>query len=446
MLISPRAAGATVSADGVWTNFSGRDRVRPQRVFVPADLDSLRRLLKEAATEGTRVRVVGSGHSYNDVAIAPEVQVSLRNINRVLHADAAARQLTVQGGATLRQIRRELRRHSLAFANMGDVDHQSIAGALSTGTHGTGLSAPGFASQVVALELMLADGSVVSCRAEDGDPLDAARVSLGALGIIISVTLQAVPAYNLRRSDAVITRDEAFALLADPPPTGHVGLYFMPYIDQVLMWTAERTGDPIDKPPPLREWVRDVVKVNYGLQAMGAVARRAPRLVPGLSRAFARSVKPETTVDTYDRVFLRPLFVRHDAFEFAVPQPAGPHCIRKLMTAIEERNLPYAFPCETRIGGAESAWLHPQHGRTTTWVGAAIQSPGIDVDEAWEEAQAVCLAAGGRPHWGKWHTLTAAELRGVYPRWDDFAALRARLDPSGLFGSPAIDRVLGRIG
>jgi L-gulonolactone oxidase len=445
-MASHRAAGATVAPDGTWTNFSGRDSVRPQHVVVPADLDELRRVLKEAAAVGVRVRVIGSGHSYNDVAIAPEIQVSLRHVNRVLHVDPEAGRLTVQGGATLRQIRHELRRHGLAFANMGDIDHQSIAGALSTGTHGTGLNAPAFASQVVALELMLADGDIVSYRAEDGDPFDAARVSLGALGVIVSVTLQAVPAYNLRRSDAVIARDEAFALLADPPAIDHIGLYFMPYIDQVLMWTAERTTAGIDKPSRLEEWFRDVVKVNHGLQAMGAVARRAPRLVPRLSRAFARGIKPETTVDTYDKVFLRPLFVRHDAFEFAVPQAAGPDCVRTLMTAIEKRKVPYAFPCETRIAGAESAWLHPQHGRTSTWVGAAIQSPGIDVDAAWEEAQAACLAAGGRPHWGKWHTLTAAELRGVYPRWDDFCALRARLDPTGLFGSPAIDRVLGRIG
>lgn len=445
-MASHRAVGATVASDGTWTNFSGRDSVRPRRVVVPADLDELRRVLKEAAAEGSRVRVVGSGHSYNDVAIAPEIQVSLRHVNRVLHVDPVAGQLTVQGGATLRQIRGELRRHGLAFANMGDIDHQSIAGALCTGTHGTGLNAPAFASQVVALELMLADGSIVTYRAEDGERFDAVRVSLGALGIIVSVTLQAVLAYNLRRSDAVITRDEAFALLVDPPAVDHMGLYFMPYIDQVLMWTAERTTAAIDKPSSRSEWFRDVVKVNHGLQAMGAVARRAPWLVPGLSRAFARGIKPETSVDTYDKVFLRPLFVRHDAFEFAVPQAAGPECVLKLMLAIEKRKLPYAFPCETRIGGAESAWLHPQHGRTSTWVGAAIQSPGIDVDAAWEEAQAACLAVGGRPHWGKWHTLTAAELRGVYPRWDDFVGLRAQLDPTGLFGSPAIDRVLGRIG
>lgn len=449
---SLRAAGAEISPDGTWTNFSRRHSVRPRRVVAPSDLDGLRRVLKEAAAEGSRVRVVGSGHSYNDVAIAPETQVSLRHLNRILEVDLDRARLTVQGGASLREIRTELHRHQLAFANMGDIDHQSIAGALSTGTHGTGLTAPAFASQVVALELMLADGRVVRCGAgedargqEEADLFDAARVSLGALGIIVSVTIQAVPAYNLRRTDAVISRDQALTLLADPPPTGHVGLYFMPYIDQVLMWTAERTGDPVDKPSALGEWFRDVVKVNHGLQAMGVVARRAPRLVPALSRAFARGVRPETTVDTWDKVFLRPLFVRHDAFEFAVGQADGPDCVRRLMSAVEDAKVPAAFPCETRIAPAESAWLHPSYGRTSTWVGAAIQAPGIDVDGAWVEAQRACVAVGGRPHWGKWHTLGADELRQLYPRWDDFTALRAALDPDGRFGSPAIDRILGRV-
>src|SRR5918997_6045984 len=153
---SRRPAGAKVSPDGTWTNFSQRTSVRPQRAVAPADLDELRRVLKEAAAEGSRVRVVGSGHSYNDIAVAPETQVSLRQLNRVLHVDTAATRLTVQGGTTLREIRGELARHGWAFANMGDIDHQSIAGALATGTHGTGLHMPAFSSQVVALELMTA--------------------------------------------------------------------------------------------------------------------------------------------------------------------------------------------------------------------------------------------------------------------------------------------------
>jgi len=438
--------GSTVAKDGTWTNFSRRHSVLPEQVVAPADLDELRAVLRDAGARGSRVRVVGSGHSYNDVAIAPETQVSLRRLNRVLHVDEGSARLTVEGGISLREMRAEMRKHGLAFANMGDVDRQSIAGALSTGTHGTGLKHPAFASQVVALELMLADGSVVRCSEEDGDLLDAARVSLGALGIIVSVTLQAVPAYRLRRTDAVITRDEAYQLMTDAPDIDHIGLYFMPYIDQVLMWTAERTSDPIDTPSAFGEWMRDVVKVNYGLAAMGLVARKAPRWVPALSRSFAKGVKPETTVDAYDKVFLRPLFVRHDAFEFAVPQESGPDCVRQLMTEVETRNVAAAFPCETRIAPAESAWLHPQHGRTSTWVGAAIQSPGIDIEAAWTGAQEFCVAAGGRPHWGKWHTLDAARLRRLYPRWDDFVALRADLDPTGLFGSPSIDRLLGPLG
>ncbi|UDY22593.1 D-arabinono-1,4-lactone oxidase [Nocardioides sp. Kera G14] len=443
---SRRPAGAEVSADGTWTNFAQRVSVRPQCAVAPADLDELRTMLKQATADGMRVRVVGSGHSYNDVAIAPEVQVSLRHVNRVLHVDERRAQITVQGGATLHQIRDHMRPLGLAFANMGDIDHQSIGGALSTGTHGTGLHMPAFASQVVALELMLADGSIISCSAEDTDSdlWDAARVSLGALGIIVSVTIQAVPTYHLRRSDSVVSRQQAYAILAAPPETGHVGLYFMPYIDQVLMWTAERTQDPIDKPSALGEWFRDVVKVNHGLNAMGMVARRAPRLVPALSRAFAKGIRPETTVDSYDKVFLRPLFVRHDAWEFGVPLERAHDAVSTLMSTIEDAKLPYAFPCETRIAPAETAWLHPTHGRPTACIGAAIY-PGVDVETAWQQAQDAAVALGGRPHWGKWHTLDAATLSTLYPRWDDFAVLRGQLDPDGRFGSPSIDRILGPV-
>lgn len=440
----PRITGAAFADDGTWSNFPRRFSVRPERVVVPENLEDLRSLLREAENEGNRIRVVGSGHSYSDIAIAPETQVFLRRLNRVLEVDLERQQLTVEGGITLREIRAEMQRHGLAFQNMGDIDQQTIAGAISTGTHGTGLTAPAFAGQIVALELMHADGEVRRYTAEDGDLFDAARVSLGALGIVVSVTLQAIPQYTLCRVDTVISRDQAFSLLESPPAhIDHIGMYFMPYIDEVLMWSAQRVPQQPAPPSARVEWFRDVIKVNRGLDLMGSVARRAPRMVPALNRLFAKGIKTDAVVDSYDKIFLRPLFVRHDAWEFAVATEHGVTGVQQLMTAIESSKAPVAFPCETRIAPAETAWLHPQYDRTSTWVGAAVQAPGIPIDDAWELAQNEIVKLGGRPHWGKWHTLDHDRLAPLYPRWNDFQELRAQFDPSGIFGSPAIDRVLG---
>jgi L-gulonolactone oxidase len=329
---------------------------------------------------------------------------------------------------------------------MGDTDGQSIAGALATGTHGTGLRAPAFSSQVAALRLMLADGSVVE-TSEESDPelFRAARVSLGALGIVIGVTLRAPPMYWLRRVDTIVSRDEALRLIADPPPVDHVGVWLMPYADKAVVWQSVRVSEP-GPPPSKRElWLKDVVQVNAGLTVAGFVGRRWPKVVPALDRVFASSLRADERTDRADNIFIRPISIRHDAFAYAVPLERGPEACRALLTAIERTRPGGVLPCEIRFAGAEDAWLHPQYGRQTAWIGSAMHAPGFDPAPCWTQAEEACLALGGRPHWGKWHTRSAAELAAMYPEWARFQALRARLDPGGRFGSPPIDRLLGPV-
>jgi L-gulonolactone oxidase len=438
---------AKVGPDGEWQNFTRGHRCKPTHRAEPRTLAELRAELLRAKRVGQRVRVVGSGHSYSDVALAPETQLSLRRMDAVEMVDTKRGVVRVQGGITVSRLRTVLADNGLGFANMGDTDGQSIAGALSTGTHGTGLRAPAFSGQVEALSVMTADGEVLEASEEkDPELFRAARVSLGALGVLVGVTLRARPKYWLRRTDTILSREDALRLVADPPPVDHVGVWFMPYADKAVVWQSERLSSPTEAPPSkLEQWLKDVLQVNVGLGVAGFVGRHFPRAVPGLDRVFASSLRPDRRVDRGDNVFIRPIAIRHDAFAYAVPLERGADACRALLEAIERTRPAGILPCEIRFAGADDAWLHPQHGRQTAWIGSAMHAPGFDVAPCWSEVERACLDLGGRPHWAKWHTRTAAMLAPMYPRWGDFQALRARLDPEGRFGSPAIDRLLGPV-
>lgn len=439
---------ATITADGQWHNFSRGHACTPLRRAEPTTVAELREEIARAKRDGDRVRVVGSGHSYSDVALAPEVQISLRRLDAVESVDAARGLVRVQGGITVSRLRDVLADAGLGFANMGDTDGQSIAGALSTGTHGTGLSAPAFSSQVESLSIMLADGSVIEASdRENPDVFRAARVSLGALGILVGVTLRARPKYWLRRVDTIVSRDEALALIADPPPADHVGVWLMPYAERAVVWQSERLASP-EEPPPgkLELWLKDVLQVNAGLRAAGALGKITPSVMPRLDRLFASTLRPDRRVDRADNIFIRPIAIRHDAFAYAVPLERGPEACRALLGAIERTRPAGVLPCEIRFAGADDAWLHPQNGRRTAWIGSAMHAPGYDVATCWSEVERACLELGGRPHWGKWHTQTATTLAPMYDRWSRFQEVRAELDPEGRFGSPAIDRLLGARG
>ena len=435
-----------VTSSGEWLNFSRGHQCRPARVAEPRTLEELAKELRRARAHDQRVRVIGSGHSYSDVALAPEVQLSLRHLNAVENLDSKTGLVRVQGGITLAKLRSVLASHGLAFSSMGDTDAQSIAGALSTGTHGSGLNAPAFSSQVTALQLMLADGSIIE-TSEDQEPdlFLAARVSLGALGVITGVTLRTIPAYFLRREDTVISREEALRLIANPAPVDHFGVWLMPYADKAMTWASTRVEPGKKTPSKFKQWLKDVVLTNSVLRVTGSICRHRPQAAPAFDRFFAKSLRDEIRVDRSDNIFIRPIHIRHNAFAYAVPLENGVEACQQMLASIEATQPSGVLPCEIRFAGSDNAWLHPQSGRQTAWIGSAMHAPGFDVATCWSRVEKQCLALEGRPHWAKWHTCQAADLARMYPMWDRFQSLRSQLDPDGLFGSPQIDRILGPV-
>jgi L-gulono-1,4-lactone dehydrogenase len=429
-----------------WQNWSGDQRCSPRVVERPRSIEELSAAVARAASSGLRVRAVGAGHSFSEIACSDEVLVQLDALAEVLDADPASGLVRVQAGITIRELSRRLETYGLAMENLGDIDVQSIAGAISTATHGTGARLRNISAQVAALTLVLADGSTLVCDAEhDPEVFRAARVGLGSLGVIAEVTLRCVPAFTLRGVDApaplaeTLERFEALALEND-----HFELFVFPYCDTALTRTNNRTEQPPRPRTRAAAYANDILLTNHLFGAICRLARLLPGGIPQLNRLVTRLAGSSERVDRSAAIFASPRLVRFTEMEYALPRERTPEAVRRVLELVEQRGLAVPFPIEVRTVAADDALLSTAAGRDSGFV-AVHMFEGMEWRPYFEAVEAIMDELGGRPHWGKRHFQTAATLRARYPEWDRFQAVRARLDPSGLFANAWSDRVLGRV-
>lgn len=436
---SPRRRAAVAGAP-VWANWSREQHCAPAHVAAPADEAEVVAAVARAAAENRTLRVAGSGHSFTDIVCTDGHLLSLRRLDRVLDADPPSGLVRVEAGIGLHALGERLATHGLALENQGDIDAQTLAGALATATHGTGTRFGNLSSRVAAMRLVTGGGAVVDL--DGGDELRAARVGLGALGVVTEVTLRCVPAFTIERIDeprplrAVLDDLDELADGHD-----HFELFAFPYADRVMVRRSMRS----DRPPAPRgraaAWVKDRLE-NEGMAAAGRVARRAPRSVPRLNRALMRLVSRDVLVDRSHRVYASRRDVRFTEMEYAVPREHARTAIEGVLATVARRRLPIAFPIEVRFVAADDALLSPAHGRASCYV-AVHQHVGQEFESYFRAVEELMDGLGGRPHWGKRHTQTASTLRARYPGWDAFAAVRDRLDPGRRFANAYVRRVLG---
>jgi FAD-linked oxidoreductase len=429
-----------------WRNWAGNQRATGITVVHPVGSEAIAAALQSAAAAGRRVRPIGSGHSFTAIGRPEDVQLVLDR-----HADlvdvTADGLVTVQAGMPLHRLNAELEARGWALTNLGDVDRQTISGALSTGTHGTGAEFGGLASQVRALELVLADGSLLRCSpAENPDVFAAGRVGLGALGVLSTVTLQAVPAFALRAEEgpASLTEltDDFDAFMTS---TDHVEFYWFPHTDRCA--TKRNTRVPLSEVDALPRWRwvwDDEVLANGAFAAVVATGRAVPALVPPLARVSSRALAARTQTDAAHRVFVSRRRVRFQEMEYAVPRAAAPEVLRELRRAVEAADWRVPFPVEVRVTAADDVPLSTASGRDSAYVAVHVPARS-EPGEYFATFEAIAGSVGGRPHWGKLHGLDADALAARYPRFGEFVALRDRLDPAGVLGNAHLDRVLGPV-
>jgi FAD-linked oxidoreductase len=418
----------------VWTNWARQQRCAPERIETPRSEDEL-----VAAVKGARrVKVAGSGHSFTDIACTDGVMIDMSAMRRVLAVDG--NEVTVEAGITLHDLGEELRSRGLAMENQGDVDPQTLAGAISTATHGTGAGYGNLSSQVVGVRLV--DGTGEARHITDGDELRAARVSLGALGAISAVTLRCVPAFTIHRLDEPRPLDDVLSRFDELAGShDHWEAFVMPYTRRALTLTSERTDEPPRPPGRAAAFLHDVVLENAVLGLFCRLGRPFPRLIPSLNRALARLMSGSEHLDASNRVYANTRLVRFTEMEYAIPRAHAPEALERVLALIERRRLPVGFPIELRLTAPDDALLSTAHGRPTAYI-AVHQYAGMEFETYFRAVEAIMDEYDGRPHWGKRHYQTAATLRPRYPEWDTFTKIRDRLDPERRFENDYLRRVL----
>jgi L-gulono-1,4-lactone dehydrogenase len=385
------------------------------------------------------VRVAGAGHSFSAGAVTGGTLLSLDALARVLDADAGSGRVRVEAGIRLRALSRELHARGLAMPNLGDIDAQSLAGALSTGTHGTGTRLPNLSGQVESVELVLADGSERTL--DEGDLLRAARVSLGALGVIAAVTLRCVPAFRLHNTDRPEPLEDVLSSLQQRADAhDHFEFWTFPHADVALTRTHDRTDAPAKTPGRTRAYAGDVLMDNHAFRAVNEVARRFPRTIPRLNRFASAVASQRERIDWSHAIFASERLVRFEEMEYAVPREQAVAAVRAARAALERHAV--SFPVELRFTAGDDALLSPAHGRDSAFVAVHVFR-GMAYEPAFREVEAALSELGGRPHWGKRSFLSAAELAPRYPRWEVFQAVREELDPGGRFANAWVRDVLG---
>ena len=415
----------------------------PTQVAVPVDAAAAAEVLVRAGAAGRTVRPLGSGHSFSAIGQPPDIAVSLAGLAGVRSHHAPSGKVWVGAGTRLRDLNRALDALGVALPNLGDIDAQTIAGAIATGTHGTGLGLYGIAAAVVGVEIATASGEVLRCVPGDGT-FEAARINLGALGIVTALELQTVPAFRLRAVEGpmpledVLADPRAFAASAD-----HAEFFWFPHTTVASTRRNHREG--AETAPPLPGWravLDDEVLTNGVFALVNELGSVAPRLVPTLNRVSAAAMGSRTYADRSHRVFCSPRRVRFVESEYAVPLGSVGDVLRELRAWYGRTRAPIQFPVEVRFVAADDVWLSGAYGRETAYV-AVHQYAGSDVGDSFAVFEQIVAEHGGRPHWGKQHTLDAAALRAVHPRFDDFLAVRDRLDPGRVLASPHLERILG---
>jgi L-gulono-1,4-lactone dehydrogenase len=428
-------------------NWAGNQRCVPAEVHEPTSTDEVAAIVRAAAQAGQRVKVIGGGHSFTDVAMTDGHLLSLDAMNRLLRVGGnEGFDVTVQAGIRLRDLNEHLAKRGLALPNLGDIDRQSIAGAVSTATHGTGAGHGNLATTIVGIELVTGDGTVRRAdERHDPELLRVARVGLGALGILTQVTLRCVPAFNLH---AVETLEPLADVLADfgrfMHGTDHVEFYWMPGARRCQVKRNTRTDAPA-APQSKAAYIRDKwIGENLAFGTVCRVGRRFPALAPKIAKLITSAASERELIDRSDRIFCSPRKVRFVEMEFGVPFDAVPDAIGRINALVKSLPFPPMFPIEVRASAADDIPLSTANGRASGWI-AIHQYIGAPYESYFQAVENVMNDYAGRPHWGKMHFQSSLTLASRYPEWATFQAARSELDPTGTFANAYTDRVLGPV-
>ena len=427
-----------------WRNWAGNQKASPVSIDAPRSVAELAALVASASEQGQKVKAVGSGHSFTSAAATNGRMIRLENLSGILHVDRATCRVTVGAGTRLSELNTLLDAEGLALANLGDIAYQTVAGAISTSTHGTGKALTGLAGQVVAMKLVNGLGEIIECsQSVNPHIFDVARVSVGALGVITEYTLQAVPSFRLRALEQPMRLDDVLENAHDLASTNdHFEFFWIPHTKWALTKRNNRTEDELQPLPRVKGWIEKTFMENYAFGAVCRVGRARPSLIPRLATALPSSGSREY-VDQSFKIFASPRIVRFYEMEHALPVEALVPALKEIRAMVDRKGYLLNFPVEVRFTKGDDVPLSTAYGRDSAYIAVHVYK-GMECQPFFRDVEDILRAYDARPHWGKMHYREADELSKLYPRWDEFIALRDQLDPQRTFSNAYSDTVFGK--
>jgi len=428
-----------------WRNWGRSERSRPKFTAQPESVDEVVAAVNFARDYGLTVKAWGAGHSFTSIAATDGLHLDVGALDGVLAVDGT--HVTLGAGTNLYQLPALLEPHGLALTNMGDIDRQTIAGAISTGTHGTGARFGGIATQVRGVTLITAAGDVLRINADENpELLSSVALGLGALGVLVDVTIACVPAFLLHAVERPEPTDTVLhEWVQRSAETDHFEFYVWPHTTTAL--TKSNTRLPADTPRhPLTRfsrWFDDEFMANGVFRAIVASGRAAPAIIPPINKLAVKLSGNREFTDISSSVFVTDRTVRFREMEYALPVEAVSDAVRAIQKLIADRNWRVSFPIEVRSAAADSLLLSTASGRATGYV-AVHRYWREDPSEYFREVEAIMVAYDGRPHWGKMHNRHTDWLEVTYPGFNEFLAVRDRLDPGRVFANDYLNQVLGQ--
>ncbi len=426
-----------------WKNWAETVICHPSEIVKPSSEDEITSIIAKAKKEGKRIRVVGNGHSFTALNNTSSILMSLENWQGVLDLDKEKSCVTVRSGTQIKALGELLHQEGLAQENLGDIDVQSIAGAISTGTHGTGVELGNLSTQVEELTFINGNGELISCSEEENhDIFKAAQISLGALGIITRIKLRCVPAYKLELQNVKGSLKECLAHLESyKKENRNFEFYYFPYTDVVQMKFSNITDNDPER-GGLMQYLNDIILENGAFKVVSEISR----IFPSQSRRVSRlcgSLVGESKRSTWShQVYATARLVKFTEMEYNIPSVHYTDCMNEIIRKIEKEQYDLHFPIENRFVKGDDIWLSPAYQRDSAYV-AVHMYKGMPFEKYLRDMEEIFDHYQGRPHWGKLHYKSPEKLAELYPEWNAFHAIRRKMDADGIFMNDYLASIFG---
>ena len=427
-----------------WKNWAGNQFARPMSITSPRSVEAVADKVLQARLRQETVKCVGSGHSFTAAAVTQGHLLTLENLTGIISIDRARHLVKVKAGTTLSVLNELLHEEGLALPNLGDIAYQTVAGSISTSTHGTGVTLTGLAGQVRGFTLVNGEGEVLECNGEqNSDIFDLGRVSVGALGVITDYTLQAVPAFRLHAIEKALPLDVVLERIDEfVDSNDHFEFFWLPHTPWALTKRNNRTEEPLQPLPKVRGWIEKTFMENVAFGALCHLGKLRPALIPRLATALPSSGKREYVNDSY-KIFASPRIVRFYEMETAIPRAHLVPALKEIRAMIDARGYLLNFPVEVRFTAADDVPLSTAYERESAYIAVHVFK-GMEYEPYFKDVEAILKNYGARPHWGKLHFQDSSDLARQYRRFDDFLGLRNRLDPQRVFANAYLTQVFGK--